>query len=58
MAETEIEEALRRELVEEIKADLDLSLEQINGREYVENVTLPVCAITQLERQGKVAIKF
>jgi hypothetical protein len=56
--ETEIEEALRRELVEEIKADLDLATECIQGREFREQVTLPVCAIKKLEQQGKVAIKF
>jgi hypothetical protein len=58
MPDTEIEEALKRELIEEIKADLDLACECINGREFREQVTLPVCAICRLENQGKVKEKF
>jgi hypothetical protein len=56
--ETEIEEALKRELIEEIKADLDLATECICGREFREQVTMPVCAICRLEAAGAVKEKF
>ena len=58
MAETEIENALRAELIEEIKADLDLATAEIHGREFRKQVTLPICAIVQLEQLGKVKGKF